>query len=59
MTEVPAIETPMTKTPFSPEDMARRKKRALVMALILAGLVAMFFVTTIVRLGGAIAERSF
>ena len=39
-------------TPFGPEDMARRRKRALVMALVLIGLVALFFVTTIVRLGG-------
>ena len=53
------IETPMTKIPFGPEDMARRKKRALALALILAGLVVLFFVTTIVRLGGAIAERTF
>ena len=48
----------MTQSPFSPEDMARRRKRALVMALVLAALVGLFFVTTIVRLGGAIAERS-
>ena len=39
-------------TPFGPEDMARRRKRALVMALVLVGLMALFFVTTIVRLGG-------
>jgi hypothetical protein len=52
-------EVSMTKTPFGPEDMARRKKRALILALILAGLAVLFFVTTIVRLGGAIAERSF
>ena len=31
--------------------MARRKKRALVMALILGALVVLFFATTIVRLG--------
>jgi accessory gene regulator protein AgrB len=49
----------MTNTPFGPEDMARRKKRAIAMALILAGLVALFFITTIVRLGGSVAERSF
>ena len=49
----------MTNTPFGPEDMARRRKRALVMALVLAGLAVLFFVTTIVRLGGSIAERSF
>jgi len=45
--------------PFSPEDMSRRRKRAMVMALLLLGLAALFFVTTIVRLGGAIGERSF
>lgn len=39
--------------------MARRRKRALVMALVLAGMAVLFFVTTIVRLGGSIAERSF
>jgi hypothetical protein len=49
----------MAKTPFGPEDMARRRKRALVMALVLAVLAVLFFVTTIVRLGGSIAERSF
>jgi accessory gene regulator protein AgrB len=43
--------------PFGPEDMARRKKRAVVMALVLLGLVALFFVTTIVRLGGAALDR--
>ena len=43
----------MTKiTPFGPEDLARRRKRALVMAVLLLGLVALFFVTTIVRMGG-------
>lgn len=42
----------MNNTPFSPEDLARRKKRSLVMALILGGLVVLFFATTIVRLSG-------
>lgn len=45
--------------PFSPDDMSRRRKRAMVMALVLLGLVALFFITTIVRLGGAVGERSF
>lgn len=48
----------MANPPFSPEDMARRKKRALVMALVLGGMVLLFFVTTIVRLGGAVFERT-
>ena len=41
----------MNNTPFSPADMARRRKRSLVMALILAVLVVLFFATTIVRIG--------
>lgn len=41
----------MTNTPFGPEDMARRRKRAIAMALILLGLCVLFFITTIVRLG--------
>lgn len=53
------MSEPMTKTPFSPEDMARRKKRALVLAFVLAGMAVLFFVSTIVRLGGGVAERSF
>jgi hypothetical protein len=42
-----------TIKPFSPEDMARRKKRAIVMAIGLAALMILFFVTTIVRIGGS------
>ena len=48
----------MTKTPFGPEDMARRKKRAIVMALVLVAMVVLFFITTIVRLGSAITDRA-
>jgi len=47
-----------TAKPFSDADLARRRKRSIAMALILAGLAAIFFVTTIVRIGGTIAERS-
>ena len=38
-------------TPFSPEDMARRRKRSLAMALVLLALAILFFVTTVVRMG--------
>ena len=48
----------MTNQPFGPEDMARRKKRAIAMALVLLALVALFFITTVVRLGGSVALRS-
>ena len=47
----------MTNTPFGPEDMARRRKRSIALALILAALVVLFFVTTIVRLGGSVAHE--
>ena len=49
----------MTKSPFGPEDMARRRKRAIATALILAALAVLFFITTIVRLGGSVAMRGF
>lgn len=48
----------MAQPPYSPEDMARRRRRSIAMALILAGLVILFFVTTIVRMGSNLAERS-
>ena len=48
----------MTHSPFGPEDMARRRKRAIATAVILAVLAVLFFVTTIVRLGGSVAMRS-
>lgn len=43
--------------PFSPQDMAHRRKRAVATALILVVLVILFFVTTIVRLGGDVSLR--
>ncbi len=43
--------------PFSAEDMKRRRKRSIVTALVLVGLMVLFFVTTLVRLGGSVAER--
>ncbi len=49
------------KTPvvaFSPEDMARRRKRSIVLAIILVGLMAIFFVSTLVRLGANITGRT-
>ena len=48
----------MTREPFGKEDMARRKRRALIMALILGALVAIFFITTLVHLGGGIGART-
>lgn len=46
------MEARMAPAPFDKDDMARRRKRALALALLLLGLVALFFITTIVRMGG-------
>ena len=40
----------VTNSPFGPEDMARRRKRAIALALILAALVVLFFVTTLMSI---------
>jgi hypothetical protein len=45
-------------TAFTPEDLARRKRRSIALALILVAMVALFFITTVVRLGSSVAERT-
>jgi hypothetical protein len=47
----------MVHEPFGQKDMAHRRKRAVAMAVILVGLVVVFFVTTLVRLGGDVSLR--
>jgi hypothetical protein len=42
---------------LSDEQISRRRKRSVAIAWILAVLVAVFFVVTIVRLGGNVANR--
>jgi hypothetical protein len=37
--------------PFSPEDLKRRRKRALIMALCLVGFIVLFYITTLVKIG--------
>lgn len=50
----------MSVVAVDPEEEARRRRRrSIAIALILAGLVALFYVITIVRLGGNVAERTF
>jgi hypothetical protein len=46
------MEKLVAPVPFDKDDMARRKRRALALALVLLGLVVLFFITTIVRMGG-------
>jgi hypothetical protein len=37
--------------PFSPEDLKRRRKRALIMALCLGVCIVLFYITTLVKIG--------
>ena len=47
-------------TPLRDEaDTARRRKRNVAIAFILAALVVLFYVITIVHLGGDVAKRPF
>ena len=43
---------------WTPELLKRRRRRALIMALALAGMVGMFFLVTVVRLGDNVANRA-
>lgn len=43
---------------WTPELLKQRRRRALIMALSLAGLVGMFFLVTLVRLGENVANRA-
>lgn len=43
--------------PFSPEDMARRRRRSIALALVLGGLVVFFFAVTLVKIGPAVLNR--
>ncbi len=56
----------MTNTPddiaptrLDPESARRRRTRSIAIAVALAGLVVLFYVVTIVRLGGNVASRTF
>ena len=42
---------------FGPDDMARRRRRSIALALVLGGLVLFFFVVTLVKTGPAIMNR--
>jgi hypothetical protein len=49
------VEAP--KHNLTPEQLALRRRRSIALALVLAGLAVLFFITTIVRLGGNVADR--
>jgi hypothetical protein len=45
------------KLPLSPEDLRRRRKRSIAIALTLAALVLLFYALTIAKLGPQILAR--
>ena len=42
---------------LSPEDLRRRRRRSLALALVLGGLVVLFYVVTIAKLGPQVLQR--
>ena len=50
-------DRPPATAPLSPEDMARRSRRSIALALVLGGLVVFFFVVTLVKTVPAILNR--
>jgi hypothetical protein len=45
---------------LQPEEQERRRRsRSIAIALALAAMAVLFFITTIVRLGGNVADRTF
>ncbi|MFY8152249.1 MAG: hypothetical protein ACOVOI_09200 [Hyphomicrobiales bacterium] len=50
-------KAPEAPAAFSPEDMARRRRRSIALALVLGGLVVFFFGVTRVKTGPAILNR--
>jgi hypothetical protein len=43
---------------LTPQELAVRRRRSIVLALVLAAFVILLFITTIVRLGGNVADRT-
>ena len=53
------METEDEARRLTPEDIKRRRRRSVALGWFLFMLAVLFFVTTMVRLGGNIASRSF
>ncbi len=43
---------------WTKQELAARRKRSIAIALVLVALTVLFYVTTIVRLGGNVADRA-
>lgn len=47
----------MTPLRWTDEQLKRRRQRNIALALVLGGLVALFFIVTVAKLGGNVAKR--
>jgi hypothetical protein len=47
----------VTPPELSPEDQRRRRRRSLALALVLGGLVVLFYAVTIAKLGPQVLQR--
>ena len=57
MSVMPAVSD--NQVNMSEDELKKRRRRSVAIALILVGMVVLFYVITIVRLGGNVAERVF
>ena len=46
------MEEPVERRNWTPEELARRRKRSVVIGLILGAMVVLFFISMLVRLSG-------
>jgi hypothetical protein len=46
------VEEPIERRNWTPEELARRRKRSIAIGLILGAMVVLFFFSTLVRLSG-------
>ena len=49
----------MQQHQWTEQELAARRKRSIAIALVCVALIVLFYVTTIVRLGGNVADRVF
>lgn len=55
-----AMDTmPENQVNMSEEELKKRRRRSVAIALVLVGMVVLFYAITIVRLGGNVASQAF
>jgi hypothetical protein len=52
------MSDPVGQHGFTPEDLRRRRSRSVALALLLAGLVLLFYAVTIAKLGTGVLKRA-